>query len=366
MEKLRILVCGGRHFDNYTLLNNALAIVLCAKQTIPECVEIVSGHCEGADSLAEKWAENKGASLKIFPADWVRYKKSAGPIRNKQMVDYISCFSDKLVVAFVSPNSKGTRNTISLAKKNNIPVLQIEYLNGENKVTYEPPRLNESKEDKAFGDNIFKMIVELSETEEIDEDSLDFYFSTEDEGFKWHHLHTEMHQIIVSKKELYWQLDNFDIQDNLFDFFTSDKNSHKYARLLNLLGVKFELIGAFNYVSKVGGEKHLAKPPISTYYRYIFDNYCESADEVGLKIYTYSPEDREMLFKKYRAVRYYITPMLATTSEQNYTATFMGVLDYVAKNDDFPETTFDEAFQFPNVLRDKVKDFDWWDHDVHR
>ena len=110
MDKLRILVCGGRHFDNYTLLNNALAIVLCAKQTIPEWVEIVSGHCEGADSLAEKWAENKGASLKIFPADWIKYKKSAGPIRNKKMVDYITCFNDKLVVAFVSPNSKGTRN----------------------------------------------------------------------------------------------------------------------------------------------------------------------------------------------------------------------------------------------------------------
>ena len=132
MEKLRILVCGGRHFDNYTLLNNALAIVLCAKQTIPQCVEVVSGQCEGADSLVEKWVENKGASLKIFPADWIKYKKSAGPIRNKQMVDYITCFNDKLVVAFVSPNSKDTRNTISLAQKNNIPVLKIEYLNGVN------------------------------------------------------------------------------------------------------------------------------------------------------------------------------------------------------------------------------------------
>jgi hypothetical protein len=58
--------------------------------------------------------------------------------------------------------------------------------------------------------------------------------------------------------------------------------------------------------------------------------------------------------------------MLATTSEQNYTAMFMGVLDYVAKNDDFPKTSFDGAFCYPDVLRDKVKDFDWWDHDVHR
>ena len=129
MAKLRILVCGGRHFEDYDLLKNILVKVLQLKKLTPKDVEIVSGHCKGADMLGEKWAEGNGANTKIFPADWVKYKKSAGPIRNKQMIDYITCFSDKLVVAFVSPNSKGTRNTISLAKKNNIPVIATEYVN---------------------------------------------------------------------------------------------------------------------------------------------------------------------------------------------------------------------------------------------
>ena len=129
MDKLRILVCGGRHFENYDLLKTILDKVLKLKNLTPKDVEIVSGHCKGADLLGEKWAEETKASVKIFPADWVKYKKSAGPIRNKQMIDYITCFSDKLVVAFVSPNSKGTRNTISLAKKNNIPVIATEYVN---------------------------------------------------------------------------------------------------------------------------------------------------------------------------------------------------------------------------------------------
>lgn len=361
MYKLRILVCGGRHFENYDLLKNILDKVLKLKKLTPKDVEIVSGHCKGADLLGERWAEETKASVKIFPADWVKYKKSAGPIRNKQMIDYITCFRDRLVVAFVSPNSKGTRNTISLAKKNNIPVIATEYVN----------------EDKAIAnktnDSFMKSIFEVADMLGIDkntlfEEELDNNVINEikNERKKWYKLHNEMHQIIVSKKELYWQLDNFDIQDHLFELFTSNINSEKYTRLLNLLGVKFELIGAFNYISKVGGEKHLAKPPISTYYRYIFDNYCESVEEVRTKIYTYSPEYREMLFKKYRAVRYYITPMLATTKEQNYTAMFMGVLDYVAKNDNFPKTSFDGAFCYPDVLRDKVKDFDWWDHEVHR
>ena len=319
MEKLRILVCGGRHFEDYDFLKRVLENVLKEKMLTPKDVEIVSGHSKGADSLGERWAEENNASVKIFPADWVKYKKSAGPIRNKQMIDYINCFENKMVVAFVSPNSKGTKQTISLAEKNKIPVIITEY-----------------------------------GTLEIIENK------------KHNNLHNEMHQIIVSKKELYWQLRNFDIQDNLFDFFTTDTNNPEYTRLLNLLGVKLELVGAFNYISKVGGERHLVKPPISTYYRYIFDNYCESADEVGLKIYAYSPEYREMLFKKYRAVRYYITPMLVATSEQNYTAIFMGILDYVAKNDDFPETSFSSITGFPEVLREKVKNFDWWSNDVHR
>ena len=228
------------------------------------------------------------------------------------------------------------------------------------KLTYKQPESNATEHEKAFAKEVAELLIDLVDLDEED------MIEIKKEKNKWYNMHDEMHQIIVSKKELYWQLNNFDIQDHLFELFMTDKNSHKYARLLNLLGVKFELIGAFNYVSKVGGEKHLAKPPISTYYRYIFDDYCESVEEVRLKTRTCSKEQREMLFNKYRAIRYYITPMLATTSEQNYTAMFMGILDYVAKNDDFPKTKFDGDFCYPDILRDKVKDFDWWDHDVHR
>lgn len=130
MNKFRLLVCGGRHFEDYTLLNNILNKVLKDTMLTPNDVEIVSGHCKGADMLGEKWAEENNASVKIFPADWVKYKRSAGPIRNKEMIDYISCFENKMVVAFVSPNSKGTKQTISLAEKNKIPIIVIEYGNG--------------------------------------------------------------------------------------------------------------------------------------------------------------------------------------------------------------------------------------------
>ncbi len=125
MDKLRILVCGGRHFADYGLLEKTINGVI-AKSGCSDA-EIVSGHCVGADRLGELYAEKHNAPVKIFPAEWKKYGKRAGPIRNKQMVDYIGGFENKAVVAFVSANTKGTRNTITLAKKANIKVYRFEY-----------------------------------------------------------------------------------------------------------------------------------------------------------------------------------------------------------------------------------------------
>lgn len=125
MDKLRILVCGGRRFSDYALLEKTINGVVA--EAGREDIEIVSGHYVGADRLGELYAEKHNAQVKIFPAEWEKYGKRAGPMRNKQMVDYISGFKNKIVIAFVSANTKGTRNTISLAKKANIRVIEKEY-----------------------------------------------------------------------------------------------------------------------------------------------------------------------------------------------------------------------------------------------
>ena len=127
LKDLKILVCGGRHFNQYKLLEYVLSSIIESDRYTNCKVEIVSGGCDGADKLGERFALENDLELKVFNADWKKYGKSAGPIRNKQMIDYINEFENKIVVAFVSPNSKGTRNTISLAKKLNIEVVEIEY-----------------------------------------------------------------------------------------------------------------------------------------------------------------------------------------------------------------------------------------------
>lgn len=124
----KILVCGGRHFTAYGLLKVVLGKIIEKFCIDIAQSEIVSGRCQGADMIGEKWAEEYGVSIKRFPAEWKRYKRGAGTIRNKQMIEYIKDFENKLVVAFTTIDTVGTRNTISLAQVANIPVVEIPYV----------------------------------------------------------------------------------------------------------------------------------------------------------------------------------------------------------------------------------------------
>lgn len=122
---MKILVCGGRHFNNYSVLEYVL------DNQIDNCnvynnLEIVSGGCKGADTLAIEYATRNSIPYKVFNADWTKYGKSAGPIRNKCMIDYIKK-DTSVVIAFTSNKTIGTRNTIQLARKENIPVIEIPY-----------------------------------------------------------------------------------------------------------------------------------------------------------------------------------------------------------------------------------------------
>jgi hypothetical protein len=50
--------------------------------------ELVSGGTPGVDTLAEQWEEQNGIPFTRFPADWKRYGRRAGPVRNKEMAEY--------------------------------------------------------------------------------------------------------------------------------------------------------------------------------------------------------------------------------------------------------------------------------------
>jgi hypothetical protein len=54
-----------------------------------------------------------------FPADWKRHGKSAGPLRNQEMLDA----APDLVIAF--PGGRGTADMVRRAKSVNVKVIEI-------------------------------------------------------------------------------------------------------------------------------------------------------------------------------------------------------------------------------------------------
>lgn len=117
----KVIIAGSRNFNDYHLLKRYADKIL---SSIKQPIEIVSGHCRGTDLLGERYASEKGFSLAIFEAKWSEYGRRAGPLRNAQMASY----ADALIAVW-NGESAGTKNMIEEAKKANLSIRIIDYVN---------------------------------------------------------------------------------------------------------------------------------------------------------------------------------------------------------------------------------------------
>jgi hypothetical protein len=101
---MKLAVVGSRTLKNYKLLLNEL-------NQYDNITEIVSGGAQGADKLAERYAIEKNIPIKIFPANWSRWGKRAGYMRNREIWDY----ADE-GIAFWDGHSRGTQHSFELSK----------------------------------------------------------------------------------------------------------------------------------------------------------------------------------------------------------------------------------------------------------
>jgi phosphoribosylformylglycinamidine (FGAM) synthase-like amidotransferase family enzyme len=109
----RVLVCGGRDFNDLDMLNRALDDLRLMHYEIA----IIQGGARGADHLASCWAKRNGIELHSYPADWNKHGKAAGPIRNQQMLDE---GKPDMVIAF--PGGRGTADMVARARKAGVRV----------------------------------------------------------------------------------------------------------------------------------------------------------------------------------------------------------------------------------------------------
>lgn len=80
MNIAKIIIAGGRDFNNYELLKYKTDIYLSNLSKTHKIV-IISGNANGADKLGEIYAKEKGYELESYPADWDKYEKRAGYLK---------------------------------------------------------------------------------------------------------------------------------------------------------------------------------------------------------------------------------------------------------------------------------------------
>lgn len=113
---MKLMVTGGRDYTDDTLLRTTLDEI---HHKTPVTLLIHGANKGGADRLARLWAESRNIQTKPFPADWNRYHKAAGPIRNQEMIDD----GPHLVVAF--PGNNGTADAVTRARRRGIEVIMV-------------------------------------------------------------------------------------------------------------------------------------------------------------------------------------------------------------------------------------------------
>lgn len=84
MSDFRVIIAGCRDFYNYVTLKERCEYYLQNKMKTHNVI-IISGHASGADTLGEKFAADHNLQCELYPADWKRHGKAAGPIRNAEM-----------------------------------------------------------------------------------------------------------------------------------------------------------------------------------------------------------------------------------------------------------------------------------------
>jgi hypothetical protein len=121
---MRVLLTGSRTWEDWEALETALDDIAWAHD---ETV-VVHGACpRGADAMAAVWCKERAGWLdkagrilieEPHPADWKRYGRRAGFVRNVQMVG----LGADVCLAFIRDGSRGASMTADLAEKAGIPV----------------------------------------------------------------------------------------------------------------------------------------------------------------------------------------------------------------------------------------------------
>jgi hypothetical protein len=112
----RVLVCGGRHYAD----REKVAARLSNLHASVGVAAVIEGGAAGADRHGREWAERNGVPVETYAADWNRYGRAAGPIRNGQML-----LHGKPDVVLAFPGGDGTADMVRRARLYHVNVIEV-------------------------------------------------------------------------------------------------------------------------------------------------------------------------------------------------------------------------------------------------
>jgi YspA, cpYpsA-related SLOG family len=119
-DKFRVLICGDRNWTSEVKIRDALLALLAEADVARGEVIVVEGEARGADKIGAHVARTLGIEVEEYPANWDKFGRAAGPIRNQQMLD--SGLDHAIACHSFLENSKGTADMVRRLDKAGIPV----------------------------------------------------------------------------------------------------------------------------------------------------------------------------------------------------------------------------------------------------
>lgn len=113
---MKVIIAGSRQIEDLEALKTLI------DKSGWDIEEVVSGGCRGVDSLGEQWAEAHAIPVRTFAADWAKYGREAGELRNRDMAAY----ADGLILLW-DAKSPGSSCMLRESAKAGIPIQHAIY-----------------------------------------------------------------------------------------------------------------------------------------------------------------------------------------------------------------------------------------------
>lgn len=132
-----VIVTGGRDYPDREAVHRALDLV----HALTPIEAVLHGACgatwprvrgpelTGADRWAHEWATERGIDVHPHPANWERYGKRAGPLRNEQMIEHagqLSRWQYQRTLVLAAPGGAGTADCVRRARQTGLTVKTLD------------------------------------------------------------------------------------------------------------------------------------------------------------------------------------------------------------------------------------------------